>query len=227
MGAKPLSIVQWLLLAFLILAPTVIVLVYKKPSLAYPVILAGAAALILIRPELSSFGLLGMKATLERQIGQVQVTIEELRKMAAATAKANLTQLAMSGQLMHGINTDVKFGIRDRIIASLKEIGVLKDDIHDSQEIWISVYCDMLLGDIEEEATKLSPGATEEIEKLPTYRGFGVPDPETLEKWIKSKLLKSDRLNQLLDEYKRLWTTGGMKDPSIIPFNRVMRMKGN
>ena len=27
------------------------------------------------------------------------------------------------------------------------------------------------------------------------------------------------------DEYKRLWATGSMKDPSIIPFNLELRMK--
>jgi hypothetical protein len=99
----------------------------------------------------------GLQATLERQIGKVQVTIEELQKLAAAMAKANLTQLAMSGQIMHGLNTEVKFGIRGEIIASLKEIGVSDADAHDVQEIWISVYCDMLVSDIAGEAEKLLP----------------------------------------------------------------------
>jgi hypothetical protein len=140
-------------------------------------------------------------------------------------AKANLTQLAMSGQMLHGLNTEVKFGIRDKIIASLKEIGVSDADTHDAQEIWISVYCDMLISEIAGEAEKLLPSAAEEINKLPEFSRYGVPEPDRLEKWISSHKLSSPRLDQLMDEYKGLWETGSMKEPSIIPFNRVMRMK--
>jgi hypothetical protein len=220
------TIIHWGLIAYLIVAPTVAVFTFRQPALAFALIVAGATALIFTRlPDISSLKLLGLQATLERQIGKVQVTIEELQKLAAAMAKASLTQLAMSGQIMHMLNTDVKFGMRDKIIASLKEIGVSDADMHDAQEIWISVYCDMLVSDIAGEAEKLLPSAAEQINKLPEAARYGVPEPETLEKWLASHKLSSPRLDQLMDEYKRLWATGSMKDPSVIPFNRVMRMK--
>jgi hypothetical protein len=109
----------------------------------------------------------------------------------------------------------------------MKEVGVSDADIHDGQEVWIDVYAGMLLGDIEEEAAKLFPSATEEIEKLPAHAQYGIPEPKTLADWTGSHTLKSNRLGQLLDEYDRLWTTGSMKDPSIIPFNRLARTQGS
>jgi hypothetical protein len=220
------TIVHWALIAYLIIAPTVAVFAFRQPALAFALIVAGATALIFTRlPDISSLKLYGLQATLERQIGKVQVTIEQLQKLAAATAKANLTQLAMAGQMMHGLNTDAKFGIRDQIIASLKEIGVSDADTHDAQEIWISVYGDMLLSEIEGEANKLLPSAADEINKLPEAPKYGTPEPATLEKWIADHNLSSSRLDKLVADYKLLWTTGSMKDPSVIPFNRVMRMK--
>ena len=219
------TIIHWVLIAYLIIAPTVVVFLLRRSALAFALVVTGASALLLTRPDISSFGLLGLQATLERQIGKVQVTIEELQKLAAAMAKASLTQLAMSGQIMHMLNTDVKFGMRDKIIASLKEIGVSDADMHEAQGTWIDVYCDMLVSEIEAEAEKLLPSAPEEINKLPEAVKYGVPEPETLEKWFAYHKLSSPRLDQLMDEYKRLWATGSMKDPSIISSDREMRMK--
>ena len=220
------TIIHWVLIAYLIIAPTVVVFLLRRSALAFALVVTGASALLLTRPDISSFGLLGLQATLERQIGKVQVTIEELQKLAAAMANANLSQLAMSGQMLHRLNTQAKFSMRDQIIASLKEIGVSDADIHDAQEAWIDVNCDMLVSVIEAEAEKLLPSAPEEINKLPEAAKYGVPEPETLEKWRSSHKLSSPRLDQMMDEYKRLWATGSMKDPSIIPFNFEMRMKG-
>ena len=66
--------------------------------------------------------------------------------------------------------------------------------------------------------------------RLPSQRLFGElatihAEPEVLEKWLTSHKLSSARLDQMMDEYKRLWATGSMKDPSIISSDREMRMK--
>ena len=222
------AIVHWTLIAYLIIVPTVVVFAFRSTAMAVALIVAGATALIFTRlPDISSLNLYGLQATLERQIGKVQVTIEQLQKLAAGMAKANLTQIAMEGQLLHSLDTRVKFSIRDQIIASLKELGVSDADIRDAQAIWIAVYCDMLLSQIEAEANNLLPSAGDEINKLPEAHPAGVPEPDTLDKWIASHKLSSPHLDELVQDYKRLWTTGSMKDPSVIPPNAVMRMKDN
>src|SRR4051812_7723396 len=114
-------VIHWLLIAYLIIAPSVVALRYRDAKLALALVLAGAAALVFTRlPDISSFELLGLKTTLERQIGKVEVTLTELKKLATAAAKANLTELAMSGQIMSRLNTETKFTIRNEIVNSLR-----------------------------------------------------------------------------------------------------------
>jgi len=129
----------------------------------------------------------------------------------------------MSGQIMSRLNTETKFAIRDTVINSLKAIGVSDSQIRDAQATWIAVYCNMLLSDIITEATTTLPSASDEVIKLPRNREYDLPEPTTVEEWVNSHSLRNDRLTRLLEEYRKLWTTGSMTDPSIIPFNRSLR----
>jgi hypothetical protein len=174
------AVIHWALIAYLIVVPTISIFWFKQTAArATVLIVAGATALIFVRlPDISSLKLLGLQATLERQIGKAEVTIEELQKLAAAMAKANLTQIAMSGQMLHGLPTGAKFAIRDKIIESMKEIGVSEKDIHDAQQVWIGVYADMLLGEIQSEAGRSIPSALDDINKLPEEEIY-VPRSQT------------------------------------------------
>jgi hypothetical protein len=85
-----------LFLAFLIIGPTVAILLKRGAASAGVLAAAGAAALLLTRlPDISTFELLALKVRLENQSRQVEVSIKALQKMASAFAKANLTELAM------------------------------------------------------------------------------------------------------------------------------------
>jgi hypothetical protein len=185
--------------------------------------LLGAVACALMgnaeRLEMVRFSVTG---GLEAKIHQLDVGLKELQQIAAAAAKANLTALAMSGQIMSGLQTQTKFEIRDNIISSLKAVDVSGDQLNDVQKIWIGVYCNLLLGDIITEAMTGLPTAMDEIGNLPRNVDYDLPEPTALEEWVRSRSLSSDRLSPLLQEYRRLWTTGSLRDPSIIPFNRVM-----
>jgi hypothetical protein len=103
------TIIHLALIAYLIIAPTIAVFLLRKSALALALVVTGATALLLTRPDISSFGMLGLQATLERQIGKVQVTIEELQKLAAAMANAKVSQLAMSGQTLHRLRRQELF----------------------------------------------------------------------------------------------------------------------
>jgi hypothetical protein len=215
-----------LFLAFLIIGPTVAILLKRGAASAGVLAAAGAAALLLTRlPDISTFELLALKVRLENQSRQVEVSIKALQKMASAFAKANLTELAMSDQLLYGTDTRLKFAIHDEIIASLKEIKVPDDNILEEQRVWIAVYCRMILDDIEELAGKLlqTIKVEEGIEQLPKQKGYQLPLPEALRNWAAAKSLKDDKLSQFLDEYQKVWTTGAMNAPDLILPNQVMK----
>jgi hypothetical protein len=220
-----MTVLQGILIAYVMAAPIIATLLFKRAAPAYVFVVAGAVGLLFTRlPDISSFELWGLKATLERQIAKAEVTIEQLRKLAAAIAKANLTEIAMQGQMLINLKTEGKFEIRDRIIGALKEIGVSESDIRDAQFIWVGVYCHILLGMIEKEAAKTIPTANQEIRNLPATKSYGAPSPEALREWALSKQINSPMLNKLLDEYTYLWATGEMKNPSLIPHGSQMPM---
>jgi len=138
------------LLAFLIIVPTIAVFWKKSAAGAGVLAAVGAAALLLTRlPDISTFELLALKVKLDRQSQQVEVTLQQLQKMAAAFAQASLTELAMSGQMLFRTNTRQKFEIHEQIINSLKEIKISDDAILKAQGVWITVYCRMILDRIE------------------------------------------------------------------------------
>lgn len=166
----------------------------------------------------------GLVAKARTVIQQAQVTIEQLQKMATAFAQANLTELAISGQILSGINTEYKFALHDQIIASLKDIKVSDAEIDKAQRPWSGVYCSMLLDNIEAKATSLLPSAevVDQIEALPRDAERDLPSPDTLNKWINSQRLHDETITKLAFEYGNVWTTGSMKDPHLLPFNQAL-----
>jgi hypothetical protein len=215
-----------LFLAFLIIAPTLAILLKRGAASAGVLAAAGAAALLLTRlPDISNFELLALKVKLENQSRQVEVSLQALQQMASAFAEASLTDLAMSGQLLHSTDTRLKFLIHDEIIASLKEIQVTDDNTLKAQRVWIAVYCRMILDNVEGVAEKLLPTVKveDEIEQLPKQKGSQLPLPEAVRNWAAAKSLKNDKLTQLLDEYQKVWTTGVMNAPDLILPNQVMK----
>jgi hypothetical protein len=222
---KTEATIAWVLLTFLIVAPTARIFFWKDSAGASVLAAVGAAALLLTRlPDISTFELLTLKVKLEKQTQQVEVTIQQLQKIASAIAQASLTQLAMSGQMLLGINTEYKFKIRDQMVDSLKEIGVHDSDVLEAQAVWISIYGRMILDHLEGIVVRLLPNipnekVVEEIEGLPKNPTSGLPLPKDVRNWIAAKSLNDAKLTQFLDEYEYMWTTGAMKKPDLIPSN--------
>ena len=123
---------------------------------------------------------------------------------------------------MGGVKTSTKFDLHNRIIDSLKKIGIPDTDILEVQSFWIGLHCRLLLDQVDDMAKKLlsDPKVEAEIENLPKVEGFAVPSPETIRTWIKARSPDDYKLNEILDEYERLWTTGTMKNPDLIPYNQ-------
>jgi hypothetical protein len=171
------------------------------------------------------FSFTGIEASARQAIQQVQVTLEQLQKMAGAFADANMVQLALLGQTSGGIKTSAKFELHDSIINSLKKIGTPDDKILEVQSFWIGLNCRLLLDQIDDIASQLlsDPKAEAEIENLSKVKEFVVPLPETIRNWTKARSLNDPKLNEILGEYERVWTTGTMKNPDLIPYNQQVK----
>jgi hypothetical protein len=130
----------------------------------------------------------------------------------------------MSGKMLVGIETQDKFEIHDRIIASLRALKIPDDDISKAQRAWSFVYCRMILNRIEASVAFFLPNvkAENEIESLPKDSERGLPLPEAVRNWITPKSLNDATLTKLVDEYANVWSTGTMKDPRLIPFDQAL-----
>jgi hypothetical protein len=170
------------------------------------------------------FSMTGIETTARQAIQQVQITLTQLQKMELAFARANLSQLALSGRLLVGMSTEDKFDIRDEIVGSLKDTGLSSQDILDAQTLWIDVYCTMLLSHIKNAATRMFPNSTvqDEIEALSVDSKNTLPIPEMIQNWASTKTVRSEEFLQALDEYRNVWTTGSMKNPALIPFTEPL-----
>ena len=98
-----------------------------------------ASALLFTRiSDIAEFSLWEVKVKLEKTVNEAKVTIDELRDMASAFAESNLDQMAMSGQLFSALNTERRFAVREKIVGSLRKLGVDDKDILKIQAVWIS-----------------------------------------------------------------------------------------
>jgi hypothetical protein len=162
----------------------------------------------------------GIQMTARQAIQEVQVSIGQLRKLAASLAGGNFNELAFSGQVFVGMSTHEKFRLHDEMVARLQELGVGDADIKKTQHLWIYLYCDILEGMI---VYRVKPYPNSEVVnealQLPNEADMdGLPSPDTLRKWVSSKSAKDPKIEEFLQEYDNVWTTGTMKNPDLIPF---------
>jgi hypothetical protein len=166
------------------------------------------------------FTFTGVEATARQAIQEVQISLQQLQKLATSLAEGSLNELAFTGSIFVGMSNAEKFRIRDQIVDQLKGIGVPERDILQAQRIWRYFYCDIVEGMIEQRLREVVPQTDIEIEvkQLRKDDEFKLPSPDTLRDWITPKKQSDARLTELLEEYERVWTTGTMKTPNLIPF---------
>jgi hypothetical protein len=170
--------------------------------------------------------LTGIETQARAAVQQVQVSLEQLQKLAATLAEGSLNDLAFSGNIFTGMSTAQKFRIRDQIVERLLDIGVTRDGILKAQELWILVYCNILEGQIEEAVHQSLPNTDVKHEVIQVVKGNGrdgLPLPEALRKWVITKGLSDPKINERLNEYERVWTTGAIHNPDLIPFGSIPR----
>jgi hypothetical protein len=215
------DIVKVFLLAFLIIAPTIAVFTNRgAPGAAIIAAVAAAALLLTTRlPDISEFKLLALTVKLQRQSQQIEVTLQQLQRLAIVLAKESLNQLVLAWGPVVMDNAE-KIAIRNEIVESLRAIYISPDDIFKAQSGWIFGYCNILATQIEKRVKEIAPNTDpqQELQKLANGHEREKPlSPDTLREWLKSKSLNDPDLNQLLQEYDNVYTTGDIKHPDLIP----------
>jgi hypothetical protein len=119
------------------------------------------------------------------------------------------------------MSTQEKFRLHDEIIQRLKDLGVTQNDILKTQKLWITAFCSILEAQIEDAVHKALPNTDAKKEILQVIKSNGkdgLPLPDALKNWVAAKGLNDHEINERVEEYERVWTTGTMKNPTLIPF---------
>ncbi len=82
----------------------------------------------------------------------------------------------------------------------------------------------MILGNVERVAAKSLPvkNIYAEVNGLQKSSERQLPFPQALRAWAASHSLSDAELQKYLDEYDRMWATGSMREPDLIPSNEEL-----
>jgi len=205
-------------------------LAFRKNNAGAMVAAASITAGVLLTrlPDISSVHMFGLAAELEKQQQQVQVTLDQMQRLAASLAESSFDELAFSGQSFIGLTSETKMKAHDKIVGSLKDIGLTQSQIKEAQEVWISIYCNMLFSLIGKRVQlDLPPSqATSAIPHLKFDSDDDMnPTLDSLKSWITSLHLHDKKIDQLVDAYASVSDTGSMQQPDLIPFGTAVMVK--
>ncbi|MGV1098718.1 hypothetical protein ACUUL3_04825 [Thiovibrio sp. JS02] len=100
------------------------------------IVAAGAICLSFLNiDKIERFKGAGFEAEMKKAVAEANATVEQLREVAATSAKAILTDL-MAGNFMDGMTLEKRLELHDQVIASLKGIGASENQIRNADEMW-------------------------------------------------------------------------------------------
>ena len=151
--------------------------------------------------------------------------IDQLKFIACTNAKATITDLmAANFGFEDGLNLKARLELHDRIINSLKQIGVSEDDIEAVGSMWhkgVGVIYFRGIGCALEGRTNpnmintnASPEllrASEEFQKLLNFENWEAPSPDEIESFIKGKGFMNDKVKELIEDYRLFLKTGEIR----------------
>jgi len=206
---------------FTLAAPLFIGIFYKDTNTTWVAALCGAFVTFMARiDDITEISLGPVKAKMRETIKEAYVTIEELRNVAAISAKAILTDI-MAGTFVGGMNLKTRLSLHDQIITSLKEIKASENAIKDAEEMWLKgiriIYLNIIKASLEgrdklsKSDIKTSPEnleASRELNKMLCFEKWQTPSPDEIESFIEGKVIMTEKLSEWISDYRHFMGTG-------------------
>jgi hypothetical protein len=212
---------QAIFLAFLIVAPTLAIILRGGAAAASVLAAVGVAALLLTRlPDISSFALFGLTAKLERQSQQVQVTLAQLQDLGSVMGQILIESDAARGRLGSASSPAEHEALKQRILGSLKSIGVSDTELSKiaaSDRKWVLV--DYVIGILQSGTSRVPDNSKAEWNKaFAQYTQGGIDQyalltPERLEELFSKFGVLGDHEKSLIDDYRDYLKTGTQRRP--------------
>jgi len=154
-------------------------------------------------------------------------TVDQLRSIACTTAKATLTDL-MAANFMGGTTLKTRLDLHDRIVDSLREIGISEDKIKEADEMWSKgigiIYHRGIRNALEGrthpnqvnvKASRELRKASDEFQKMLNFEQWEVPSPDEMESFIEEKGFINETVRDLISDYRYFLETGNIRRRSV------------
>jgi len=166
-------------------------------------------------------------ATVDLIAKEAASTVDRLQNIACTTAKATLTDL-MAANFFDGTTLKTRLDLHDRIIDSLREIGISEDNIKEANKMWSKgigiIYHRGIRYALEGRTNpnqvnkKASPElrkAAKEFHKTMNFEQWQVPSPNDMEAFIEGKGFMNETVRELIDDYRYFLETGNIRRRSV------------
>ena len=136
MKSKAMTFLFWCGTLFTLFVPLGIAIITKNANASWLSALCGAFVIIVAKLDnIAELSLGPLKAKMRETIQEALATLEQLREIAATSAKATLTD-SMAGNFMKGTTLENRLDLHDEIVKSLISIGVSKQQIEEATKMW-------------------------------------------------------------------------------------------
>lgn len=185
------------------------------------IVAAGAICLSFLNiDKIERFKGAGFEAEMKKVVAEANATIEQLREVAATSAKAILTDL-MAGNFFDGTTLEKRLELHDQIINSLKGIGASESQIISSDEMWRKgigvIFHRGIRAAIEgrenphlvnAKADKHVLDASKEFQDLLVFSEWCAPTSDEMRKFIADKKVINPLVDELLQDYSHFEQNG-------------------
>lgn len=221
---KSKSVLLWVGAIFTLVVPALVGVWTRDASTTWVVAICGAFVTVLTRlDDLVEISMGPVRAKMRETIREANATIEQLRTVAATTAQVALTDL-MAGNFMGGTSLEKRLELHDRIIETLRNVGVPEAQIRAAESDWrkgIGVIYHRIVRHYLEGRTERnhinlrSPpellAASKEFHDLLDFKTWSAPDPGKMESFITEKGFMNEAAREWIADYRHFLDSGEIR----------------
>jgi hypothetical protein len=213
------ALLFWLGAVLTLAAPLIFGLTGHDAATSAIVAASGIAVMVLTKIEdlvEISFG--PLSARMRETIREAAATIEQLRSVATAISQASLTDM-MAGNFMGGTTLRTRMQLRDRIIQTLRDVGVSEAQVSEAESEWrkgISLIYHRVIRErlegrshpnrVNTDASGDILAASREFQSLIDFSIWRAPTPEEMTTFLAARGLLNEELQEWIDDYRHYLT---------------------
>lgn len=219
------NIILWIGIVYTLTAPVLLGINGYGASISWVAASCGAFIILVAKFEsLTELSLGPLKARMKEKLQEASATIEQLRKVAAVTSEATLTDL-MAGGFTGGMNLKKRLELHDKVIMSLEEIGATEEQLHKAESDWKKgipiIYHRAIYRAVEQRKdpnrrnTNAPPNAlnaSDEIQRLLDFENWLAPTPYQVRDVLERHKINSPEVDELISDYEHFIKTNEIRN---------------